>query len=278
MTLEHGPLPVGPAAPRRGPVWLPIAAGAALALGACEVALEIGLHDGTGISPARLRLAALALGAILGRSRVAWTLWLALLGASACFVVIAYTPLVDRPVLSLLRADADTAPVDAIVVFSGGMTDAGHIGDIALTRLVSALDDVQRLRVPHLAVSEQTRLVRGRVVRSGADQHRLAGLLGLGVDVHTVGPVTSTHDESLAFAALARTRGWTRVRAVTSPLHARRACATLEATGLAVTCAPATARDVAMLRPVTSGARLTLWRAAVHEAVGLAVYRVRGWL
>lgn len=278
VTLALGPVPLGPSGTRRGPTWLPIVAGAALALGACEVALEIGLHEGTGISPARLRLVALAFGAILGRSRFAWTLWLALLGASACFVVIAYTPLVDRPVLSLLRADAEGAPVDAIVVYSGGMTDAGHIGDIALTRLVSALDDVQRLRVPQLVVSEQTRLVHGRVVRSGADQQRLVGLLGLGVEVHTVGPVTTTHDESLAFAALARARGWTRMRAVTSPLHARRACATLEATGLEVTCAPATARDAAIMRPATSGARLTLWRAAVHEVVGLVVYRMRGWL
>jgi uncharacterized SAM-binding protein YcdF (DUF218 family) len=276
VSLVQGPL--APAAARRGPSWLAWPAGAALALGAGELALQLGLADGTGLSATHLRLAALTLGALLGPTRFAWTLWLALLSTSALFLLIAFTPLVDGPVLSLLRADAEGPPADAVVVYSGEMTDAGDIGDIALTRLVSALDDVQRLRIPHLVVSEQTRSVRGRVVRSAADQRRLAALLGAGVEVHVVGPVRTTHDESLAFAALARTRGWSRLRAVTSPLHARRACATLEATGLAVTCAPATPRDAAMTRPGGSRARLTLWRAAVHEAVGLVVYRLRGRL
>ncbi|MCU0615516.1 MAG: YdcF family protein [Gemmatimonadaceae bacterium] len=277
MTLRQGPVPLPPST-RATPRWLPAAAGAALALGACELALEIGLHDATGVSPAHLRLAALALGAALGRSRFAWTLWLALLASAALLVLIGFTPLVDRAVLSLVRADAERDGADAIVVYSGGMTDAGHIGEGALSRLVSALDDVQRLRVPHVVVSEQTREVRGRTVRSSNDQQRVVGLLGAGVEVHVVGPVYTTHDESLAFAALARARGWTHLRAVTSPLHARRACATLEATGLTVTCAPSTARDVAVAPPSTSGARLQLWRAAVHELVGLFVYRLRGWV
>jgi uncharacterized SAM-binding protein YcdF (DUF218 family) len=278
VTLDDGPIALGPTAGRRRPGWLSLAAGAALALGACELALEVGLADASGISPAHLRLAALASGALLGRTRWAWLLWLALLATTGTFLLVGFTPLVDGPVLGLVRADAEGAPVDAVVVYSGGMTDAGDIGDVALTRLVSALDDVQRLRVPHLVVSEQTRPVRGRVVRSGTDQRRVAALLGAGSEVHVVGPVYTTHDESVAFAALARSRGWTRVRAVTSPLHARRACATLEATGLSVMCAPATARDVAISRPTTSGARLALWRDAVHEFVGLAVYHLRGWI
>ena len=277
MTLQHGPVP--PVLRKRSaPRWLPVAAGAALALGACELALEVGLDFATSSSPARWRVVALAIGAVLGRTRFAWALWLALLTSAALVLVIGFTPLVDGAILSLLRADAERGVPDAIVVYSGRMTDAGHIGEGALSRLVSALEDVQRLRVPHVVVSEQTREVRGRIVRSGNDQRRLAGLLGVGVDVHVVGPVHTTHDESLAFAALARSRGWTHLRAVTSPLHARRACATLEATGLSVTCAPSTARDVAIAPPTTSRARLELWRSAVHELVGLLVYRLRGWI
>lgn len=278
MTLDHGPIAPAPSEARRGPGWLPILSGAALALGASELALEIGLAHASGLRPVHLRLVALVGGALLGRTRWAWLLWLVLLVTSGTFLLIAFTPLVDGPVLRLVRADAEGAPVDAVVVYSGVMTDAGDIGDIALTRLVSALDDVQRLRVPHLVVSEQSRPVRGRVVRTGADQRRVASLLGAGTEVHVVGPVYTTHDESVAFAAFARSRGWTRVRAVTSPLHARRACATLEATGLSVTCAPATSRNAAISRPTTSGARLDLWRDAVHEFVGLAVYRLRGWI
>jgi uncharacterized SAM-binding protein YcdF (DUF218 family) len=272
----RGPVPLGgvPATPG----WLGLAGGAALALGTAEVALTLGLADALSVSPAPTRLVALAAGLLLVRTRLAWLLWAALLGVTALFLLVAYTPLVERPAIALLRADAEGPPADAVVVYSADLTDAGHISDVALTRLVSGLDDARRLGIPSLAVSVQTRLVHGRPVSTEADQTRLVTVLGGGVQLHLVHDVRNTRDESVAFSALARTHGWTRVRAVTSPLHARRACRTLEATGLAVTCAPATSRDVALTRLGTSEARLRVARDAIHEMVGLPVYRLRGWL
>jgi uncharacterized SAM-binding protein YcdF (DUF218 family) len=280
VSLERGPVPTGrPEAARvRTPAWLAVASGAALALGTIEVALTLGLADATIGRHAWWRLGALVAGAVLGRTRAAWTLWPPAIAVTLGYLLVAYTPLVERPALALLRADAEGPPAEAVVVYSAAMTDAGDIGDIALTRLVSALDDVQRLGIPHLVLSEQVRTVRGRTISSAADQRRVATLLGRGVEVHVVRDVTNTHNESLAFAALARTRGWQRVRAVTSPLHTRRACAALEATGLDVTCAPAASRDIALTRLGTSGTRLLVARAAIHEFVGLLVYRLRGWL
>jgi uncharacterized SAM-binding protein YcdF (DUF218 family) len=276
MPLRDAPLPL-PSSSRARVQALTVASGAALALATAELALTLGLADATSVTPSILRLAALLIGAGFAASRLAWLLWLATLGTALTFLLVAYTPLVERPALALLRADAEGPPADAVVVYSGAMTDAGHIGDIALTRLVSALDDAQRLGIPHVAVSEQARTVRGRVITTGADQRRLVGLLGGGAQAHVVQGVTNTYTESLAFAALARRERWSHVRVVTSPLHARRACSTLEATGLTVTCAPATARDVALTSLNSSGARLTVARAALHEAVGLLVYRARGW-
>jgi uncharacterized SAM-binding protein YcdF (DUF218 family) len=276
MPLRDPPLPL-PSSSRDGLRALTVASGAALALATAELAIEIGLADATSLTPGTIRLAALLVGAGLAASRLAWLLWLSTLATALAFLLVAYTPLVERPALALLRADAEGPPADAVIVYSGAMTDAGHIGDIALSRLVSALDDAQRLGIAHIAVSEQARTVRGRVITTGADQRRVAGLLGGGAQVHVVQGVTTTYTESLAFAALARTQRWTHVRVVTSPLHARRACSTLEATGLTVTCAPATARDVALTNLGTSGARLTVARAAIHEAIGLLVYRARGW-
>ena len=275
MTLTRGPVPLG--GTRAAPPWLVVASGAAIALATSEVALTIGMADALSLSASTVRLTALFIGALLGRSRWSWVLWAALLVTSVSFALIAYTPLIERPALSLLRADAEGPPADAVAVYSAAMTDAGHIADVALTRLVSGIDDARRLGIPALAVSVQARTVRGRVVSTEADQSRLVEVLGAGLVLHTVTNVTNTHDESLAFAALARARGWQRVRVVTSPLHARRACETLEATGVLVTCAPATSRDVAITQLGTSGARLVLWRAAVHEVVGLLVYRWRGW-
>lgn len=262
---------------RLWPGWVVVTCGAALALGAMEVALTLGLAEALSVPDSSLRLGALLVGALVARTRFARWLWLPSVAALMVFVLVAYTPLIERPALALLRADAEGPPADAVVVYSGAMTDAGHIGDIALTRLVSALDDAQRLGIPHIAFSEQARTVRGRVITSGADQRRLVGLVGHGAQAHVVRGVTNTYTESLAFAALARAQRWTHVRVVTSPLHARRACSTLEATGLRVTCAPATARDVALTNLNGSRARLTVARAAVHEAIGLLVYRARGW-
>lgn len=258
--------------------WTIRLGGAALALGATEIAITLGLSDGTGFDHTTLRLFALVAGALLAPTRAARVLWIGAIAACALLLLVMFTPLVERPVMSLLRADADGASPDAIVVYSGGFTDAGHINDIALTRLVSAMDDARTLGVTDLVVSEQRRTVRGRTISTAGDQRRVAGLLGGGVTVHVVTGVSNTYDESLAFAAYSRTQGWTNLRAVSSPLHARRACETLEATGMRVTCAPATSRDVAITNIDSPGARLIALRAALHEAVGLVVYRWRGWL
>ncbi len=272
------PREVFPDAAARARPWTVRLGGAALALGAMEIALTLGLSDSSGFDHVTLRLIALVAGALLATTRAARLLWIGAIAVGVLLLLVMFTPLVERPAMSLLRADADGAPPDAIVVYSAGFTDAGHINDIALTRLVSALDDAQTLGVTQVVVSEQIRTVRGRTISTVSDQRRIAALLGGPVTVHVVMGVASTHDESLAFAAYARTRGWANLRAVTSPLHARRACETLEATGMQVTCAPATSRDVAITNLNSSGARLIALRAALHEAVGLVVYRWRGWL
>ena len=258
--------------------WLVRAGGATLALGGMEIALAIGLAQATSTRESTLRVCALAAGALLAPTRAARALWGACGAAAALLLLVLFTPLVEAPARALPRADAEGAPVEAIVVYSAAMTDAGDIGDIALTRLVSALLDARRLGVPHLLLSVQQREVDRQPVSSAPDQRRLVDMLGGGVQLHLVEGVTNTHDESLAFAALARTRGWTRVRAVTSPLHTRRACAALEATGLSVQCAPADSRDVSLARLGTPTARLRVSGPALHELVGLLVYRARGWI
>ncbi len=267
-----------PDATLRSALWITAAGGATLALGAAELALTLGLSDATSIGATTWRVAAVIVGAALAPTRAARALWLTAAGLAALMLLVMFTPLVERPALSLLRADQPAGSADVIVVFSGAMTDDGRIGDIALTRLVSALEDAQRLGIPHLLTSEQQRVVNGRQVTTGADQQRIVSLLGARVEPHSVSGVTNTYNESLAFAAYARTRNWSHVHAVTSPLHARRACETLEATGLRVTCMPATSRDVSFARVSTPGARLVVLRAALHEWVGYRVYKWRGWL
>ncbi len=258
--------------------WLVRAGGSALAVGAMEVALTLGLGDATRLSDSTLRVGALLLGAVVATTRGARWLQLTAIGLCAALFLVMFTPLVNAPIRALLRADDDGAPAEAVLVFSGSHTDAGQIGNIALARLVSAMLDAQRLGIPDVVVSELTRPVDGRTVSTLPDQTALVERLGGGLRLSAVHDVSNTYNESLAFAALARTRGWQHVRAVTSPLHARRACASLEATGLRVTCAPAASREVDFAHLDTPTARLVATRAAVHEVVGLLYYRWRGWL
>jgi uncharacterized SAM-binding protein YcdF (DUF218 family) len=268
---------VFPASARRRR-WSAAAGGAVLALGGMEIALTLGLYEATTLDPVLLRMLALAVGAALALTRLAPVLWIGSAAAALLLLLVMFTPVVERPALSLLRADAESGSAQAVVVYSAGFTDAGHINDIALTRLVSGLDDARELGIGNVLVSEQVRRVRGRAISTADDQRRLVRLLGNGTTVHVVSGVSNTHNESLAFAAYARTRNWTHVRVVTSPLHSRRACASLEATGVRVTCAPSTSRDVAITALDSPRARLIALRAALHEHVGLLVYGMRGWL
>ena len=69
---------------------------------------------------------------------------------------------------------------------------------------------------------------------------------------------------------------WKRVAVVTSPMHSRRACATVEGTGLAVTCVVAPWRPAAWPAR-TAGDRIVVMQRLVYETLAWAQYRVSGW-
>ena len=97
-------------------------------------------------------------------------------------------------------------------------------------------------------------------------------------EVVGVGRIRNTHDEAVAVARLFRERGWTRVLAVTSPTHTRRAAAALEKQGLVVIAVPAVETRFDLERLHWPGDRRAAFAAIAHERVGLFVYRRRGWI
>src|SRR5262249_18041518 len=101
--------------------------------------------------------------------------------------------------------------------------------------------------------------------------------LGLDFEVLSVGPVWNTHDEATRVAELCRQHGWRRVILVTSPMHSRRAAATVERAGLAVGSAPAAEGryDIAFDK---ADDRVRGFGDVVHERIGIWVYARRGWL
>jgi uncharacterized SAM-binding protein YcdF (DUF218 family) len=211
---------------------------------------------GSAFFAARLRT---SLGACLGALTVLWLL-------------AAFTPLAAALADGLVRRDPPQK-ADAVVVLGSRLQADGEPTATAESRLFHAFELLVEGWAPRLIVTEQAGpasphadLARARMARL----HVEAAVVG-------VGPVHRTRDEAIAVAALCREQGWRRVLVVTSPLHSRRACASLRHEGLEVLSSPAieTLYDVEQLdRPRE---RLLAFGEALHERAGLWYYSWRGW-
>lgn len=248
--------------------------GAALGLVVACLSQAIGVMDAAGLRVVIAAPVALALGAALGHWRVAPLRWLA--GALLLVTAIgAYTPVSWSLARRLVRDDTVVlARTDAILVFSAVATRDGLVAAEGIDRLLHGL----ALRKPRPTLPLLVSIVRDgeRAVRGTlADQRALAELAG-GTPPIAIDSVGATHDEAIRFADTARARGWRRVVAVTSPMHSRRACATVARQGLAVTCSVAPWR-AASLPPTAPGERLLVTRRLVYEAFAWAQYAALGW-
>lgn len=254
--------------------------GAVLAALLWVVLARLGVHDMLGIAELRGLPIAVVVGALLGWGGWLAPVWLLAAGATLTLLVVTTTPVMRPAVAALLPRDAqaDAAGADAVFVMSSAVTDDGLIAGQGPERLLHGLALVRASGLP-LVVSA----VRPRgqaAVSSLDDQRALAGLAG--VDRLTViDSVGSTRDEAVRLAATARARGWRRVAVVTSPLHARRACATVARTGLAVRCVPSPSRELGLRGPAPlSGteARARAFGLWAYEWVAWWTYRARGWV
>jgi uncharacterized SAM-binding protein YcdF (DUF218 family) len=226
----------------------------------------------------------LGFGLAVGAATVAfgWTLWF---GYVAIGVALIQAPVTCTGVLrtdseSWVRRDVvPPAPLDAVVVLSGSIDDDGHIGAVALTRLVSGVELMKR---NHARLLITTRVAhpdgRGGVATSDADQ---AALIEIAVDTASwkiVGPTESTRDEAVRAAALLAPASAHTIAVVTSPMHSRRACDVFEAVGFKVVCAPSVEReyDVHWQDGVYDRARAMSEYA--YERLAMLKYRSRGWI
>lgn len=263
----------------RAPRWMVQLGGAALGFAIYPLADMLGLWATLGLGSWYGPLLLLLTGAAIAPSRMGSLLWLLLGGFTALVCLVSFTPIARPMALTFLRADAPSAqPVDAVAVLSGGMTEDGRVSGAALDRLLTGVAEAKRQRIPSLLLSVIERKRPTSSVTSEADQRALVGMMAPELDVRFVHNVHSTHDEALAFAALARTHGWTRVLLVTSPTHTRRACATVEATGLAVQCMPSRPRDYSLTRLRGPRARQLAFADALYETAATLLYETRGWM
>jgi uncharacterized SAM-binding protein YcdF (DUF218 family) len=244
--------------------------------------LIIGALTGLGKMPSLLFPSAVLValvGAIVGLTRAAIALWVSTGAALVAFCIIAMTSFVTSvlPTSSMVRQDKLPAePLDAVVVLSGGITADGLLASEALDRLLTGLALMRDSVAPVLVVTEPRRSAQG--VTAAADQERLRALVARPFPMLKVDSVHTTRDEAMNAWRLLQPRNATRVAVVTSPLHTRRACATFERVGFAVTCVPAVSRVYSVTGADTGSERLTLFREWLYERAAWMEYRARGWV
>lgn len=264
----------------RAPTWKLRVAGAVLALGLMEVLSSLGVFSALGMSISTARLLFLVGGAVVAPSAIGAWLWGALVISTTVLLAVSYTPIM-RPILPyFIRRDVVAAgrAADAVVVFSGSVNSDGRVMGPALDRLLTALAETKRRQVPELALSVVGDEDDPRGPDSERDQRELIQSFAPELQPRFVRNVFSSRDEALAFSALARTHGWTRVVAVTTPSHTRRACAALEHEGLVVECVPAVSRSYSPGRLQNAEERRLAFADVLYETAATVLYRFRGWI
>ena len=226
------------------------------------------LGDRTSLVPLAAFLGALVWLTPLRRLLGALVILLCLLWAA-----VAYTSLSSWLARGLVRRDPIQA-ADAVFVFSSRIQADGDPTTDAMSRLLKGVELVAEDRAQRLVVSE---LSPPSGLYAPLARAWLATLARQG-EVLAVGRISNTHDEAAAVAKLFRANGWTRVLAVTSPLHTRRAAAALEKEGLTVVAVPSIETRFDLERLDLPGDRRLAFAAAAHERIGYYIYRQRGWV
>ncbi|MEO7503321.1 MAG: YdcF family protein [Gemmatimonadaceae bacterium] len=220
-----------------------------------------------------------ALGILIGLTRWRGVLVVSVAALSVLLLVVGYTPLIVEPARSLVRNDPLPARADAIVVLAAGRNDDGLISPQATDRLLKGLELLNRGVAPVLVLPREADSVGKRLVTQRDDHERIVGLVrGARSKVVLSGLTYSTRDEAVRTAVLFRARGWKRVVVVTSPLHTRRACATFERMGMAVSCVAAEWREVALNTFHNPEDRIRAFQVWLYEMAGTARYNQLGWI
>lgn len=236
----------------------------------------IGVLESLGLQRPLAFPVALLLGAIAGYWVLRPMLWLTIM-----LIVIAaigiWSPVVPSLATRFVRNDrVNLDSVDAVFVFSAGVTTQGLLRSEALDRLLTGIEVRSRRPALPLLVSVMRSGDRQRPVSSVKDQRALIAMVPASGETEWIDSVSSTRDEAVRLTRRAFQLRWRRVLLVTSPMHSRRACATVEALGLAVTCMVAPWR-VAGWPPRSAGDRMVVMQRVVYEMLAWAQYRISGW-
>jgi uncharacterized SAM-binding protein YcdF (DUF218 family) len=189
---------------------------------------------------------------------------------------------------SIKIVDAPTA--DAIICLGGSaapsLTEPTRVNfNSNVDRVTSALGLLAQGKAPVMIVTGGAYKEKGQWY-SEADVvvAYLKQTLKLTLPIESMGRCADTHDEAVKIAALGKERGWKSVLLVTSAAHMPRAVAVFTKAGVKVQPIPCdyissfkTMGDDDWLHLPQLGSiqGISSW---LHEVVGLAVYKLRGWI
>jgi uncharacterized SAM-binding protein YcdF (DUF218 family) len=192
---------------------------------------------------------------------------------SVVWLLVAFTPLTTWLAAGLLRSDPP-ARADAVYVFASSIQKDRELSAVALARVLHGVELVAHGDAAALVLFDLTPPQPS--YREAAEG--LVARLGVRGEVVVAGRASNTREEAVGLAALCRERGWKRVLVVTSPYHSRRACAAVEHAGIETICSPSTETLFDVENLERSAERRRAFSSAIHEWVGLWVYRRRGWI
>ena len=231
-----------------------------------------------GDTPGVLLFAVVATAASLTRARKALVIACGLV--AAVVVIVSQTRISGALASRWVRADSLPAKVDAVVVTSAGVNANGTINGEGLDHLLSGLELIRAGIADTLVSTLVVDNFGAGEVSSALDQDRVTAVFGGHITLLRTAESESTREEAVASANLLLPMKITRIVLVASPMHTRRACASFEAVGFKVACAPARSRAPGggWTPAPWPRDRLTVFGDWVYEIVATSLYRRRGWL
>ncbi len=250
--------------------------GAVLALLILGAATLLGLATALNFDRPLAIPLAIAIGALLGGWLLRPIAWIALVLCGLVAIGL-WTSIVPSLATPFVRNDpVNLANVDAVFVFSSSVNSRGLVTGEGIDRLLTGIAlRAKRPELP-LIVSVVKSTTRGPGISSLADQQAMIAMVPASGPVEIIDSVYSTRDEAVRLSRRAFLARWKRVAVVTSPMHTRRACATLESLGLAVTCVAAPWRVAGWPARTASDRRVVMQRLT-YETLAWAQYRLSGW-
>jgi uncharacterized SAM-binding protein YcdF (DUF218 family) len=191
----------------------------------------------------------------------------------AMFFVLFYTPAVWWAA-SPLYLSAPPRPVDAIVVFGGGVGESGEAGGGYQERVVAAVDLYRAGYARAIVFSSGFRFA----MREAEVMRDLAIANGVPAEAITLEDHAANTHENVVFSnAILQKHGWKSLLLVSSPYHMRRAMWAWRAAAPDVTVVPTPVQQ-SLFYSHSIGASLRQIDGIIKEYLAIALYWYRGWI